>query len=51
MVGQYWNWFGPPRTYHHTGMVSTWCGPWAGRAGCCRLRMLLLGCTESMTFL
>ncbi len=43
MVGQYWNWFGPPRTYHHTGMVSTWCGPRAGRAGCCRAAHAAVG--------
>ena len=23
LVGDYWGWFGK-RSYHHTGMVSTW---------------------------
>ena len=26
LVGDYWGWFGK-RSYHHTGMVSTWCVP------------------------
>ena len=25
MVGDYWGWYNS-RSYHHTGMVSTWCG-------------------------
>ena len=24
MVGDYWGWYNS-RSYHHTGMVSTWC--------------------------
>ena len=30
MVGDYWGWYGG-RSYHHTGMVSTWCAPVPGR--------------------
>ena len=29
MVGDYWGWYNS-RSYHHTGMVSTWCAAtWA----------------------
>ena len=49
MVGDYWGWYNS-RSYHHTGMVSTWCvgltplrdkgsGFWLGMPG-------LATCTE-----
>lgn len=26
LILEYWGCFGPKRFYHHTGMVSNWCG-------------------------